>query len=417
MRTGNKGNADGMANRETALKPALSRGMLAVYGIGTILGAGIYVVVGKVAGEAGALAPLAFLAAAVAAGFTGLSYAELSARIPESGGSAAYIARGFNRRWLTGITGWALILTGLVSAATITTGFAGYLSVFVALPDALLVPLVAGVLTAVAAMGVKQAAWFMALTTALEIGGLLLVIGFLGGELAHFPAAFGAALDAGPVLPLAGSVMAGAVLSFYAFIGFEDLATLAEEARDPKRAIPFAIVVSLAGALVLYLLVSAIAVSAVPPETLRDSGAPLSDILAAHNGPADLLALIGLVTILNGALAQIVMASRVIYDLGVRRGAAPSWLARIHPRTATPVLATILSGAVVALLALAFPTEQLAAGTSLLMLLIFTAACAALLAIKARGEPAPQGVRCFPAIVPAMGIVTSLALIATRVFA
>lgn len=399
-----------MSGTETSLKPTLSRWMLAVYGIGTILGAGIYVVVGKVAGEAGALAPLSFLAAAIAAGFTGLSYAELSARIPESGGSAAFIARGFNRRWLTAVAGWALIATGLVSAATIVTGFVGYLAVFVPVSPTAAIPLVAAALTLVASIGVRQAAWFMVLTTALEIGGLFLVIGFLGGELVHFPQSFAAALDNAPAWPLAGSVMAGALLSFYAFIGFEDLATLSEEAKDGTRAIPFAIISSLAGALALYLLVSAIAVSAVPPRVLEQSAAPLSDILAAHDGPSDLLALIGLVTILNGALAQIVMAARVIHDLGSRRGAAPRWLARIHPRTATPVLATVLGGATVAGLAMAFPTEQLAAGTSMLMLLIFTAACGALLAIKARKEPVPAGVRTYPAIVPALGCATCLVL-------
>lgn len=385
--------------------------MLAVYGIGTILGAGIYVVVGKVAGEAGALAPLSFLIAAIAAGFTGLSYAELSARIPESGGSAAFIARGFDRRWLTGIAGWALIATGLVSAATITTGFVGYLAVFLPVPSHLAIPVIVGVLTGIAVMGVREAAWFMVLTTALEVGGLLLVIAFVGGELANFPAVFTNALNQAPAWPLTAGVMAGAVLSFYAFIGFEDLATLAEEARDSRRAIPFAIVVSLLGALCLYLLVSAIAVSAVPPEVLRDSGAPLSDIVAAHDGPADLLALIGLVTILNGALAQIVMAARVVHDLGSRRGAAPAWLARINPRTFTPIPATIMSGVIIAGLAMTFPTEQLAAGTSLLMLFIFTAACGALLAIKARGEPPPEGVRTYPAIIPVLGCLASVTLI------
>lgn len=403
-----------MTDTETALQPALSRWVLAIYGLGTIVGAGIYVVIGKVAGEAGALAPLAFLAAAIAAAITALCYAELSARVPESGGSAAFIARGFDRRWLTGIAGWGLIATGLVSAATITTGFVGYVGVFLSMPRPLAIGLAAALLTAVAAIGVRQAAWFMIATTALQIAGLLLVIVYLGGELVHFPAAFSATLSSEPALPLAASVLSGAVLSFYAFIGFEDLATLSEEAKDSTRAIPFAIVASLTGASVLYLLVAAIAVSAMPPEALARSGAPLSDILARHGGPADIIAVIGLLTILNGALAQIVMSARVVHDLGARRGSAPAWLARIHPRTRTPLAATIFGGAIVAVLATAFPTEQLAAGTSLLMLLIFTAACAALLAIKARREPVAEGVRTYPAIIPALGCLICAALFLAR---
>ena len=173
-------------------------------------------------------------------------------------------------------------------------------------------------------------------------------------------------------------------------------------------------VASLTGASVLYLLVAAIAVSAMPPEALARSGAPLSDILARHGGPADIIAVIGLLTILNGALAQIVMSARVVHDLGARRGSAPAWLARIHPRTRTPLAATIFGGAIVAVLATAFPTEQLAAGTSLLMLLIFTAACAALLAIKARREPVAEGVRTYPAIIPALGCLICAALFLAR---
>ena len=187
-----------MNDHETGLQPALSRWVLATYGLGTIVGAGIYVVIGKVAGEAGALTPLSFLAAAIAAAMTGLSYAELSARVPESGGSAAFIARGFDRRWLTGIAGWALIATGLVSAATITTGFVGYLGVFLPVPRTVAIVLAAALLTAVAAIGVRQAAWFMMLTTALQIAGLLLVIVYLGPQLVHFPPAFSAALSSGP---------------------------------------------------------------------------------------------------------------------------------------------------------------------------------------------------------------------------
>ncbi|GGD65711.1 APC family permease [Croceicoccus mobilis] len=391
------------------LEPALSRWVLAIYGLGTILGAGIYVVVGKVAGEAGSLAPVAFLVAAVAAWLTGLSYGELSARIPESGGSAAFVARAFNRQWLTAFIGWAIIATGLISAATITSGFVGYLAVFVALPKYLVVPLVIAALAAIAAIGVKEAAWTMIATTALEVLGLLLVIGFAGGSLADFPATFAQGLDAPPEVLVHG-VLAGTVLSFYAYIGFEDLATLSEETTDSSRAIPFAIITALAISLCLYLAVSAIAVSTLSSETLRESGAPLSAIIARHGGPSDFLALIGLVTILNGALAQIVMASRVIHDLGTRRRAAPRWLARISPRTRTPVRATVCSGVVIALLALFFPIQTLAAGTSTLMLLIFSCVCAGLVAIRMRGVAKGDGLPRYPIVVPILGSVICLGL-------
>ncbi|PEQ13425.1 hypothetical protein B2G71_08350 [Novosphingobium sp. PC22D] len=405
------------AHDAPSLKPALPRWQLAVYGLGTILGTGIYVVVGKVAGEAGALAPVSFLVAAVAAALTALSYAELSARFPESGGSAAFIDHGFGRRWLTSVAGWALIATGLVSAATSANGFAGYLGVFVDLPPAIVVPAAVLALTLVAAKGVEEAAWFMLVTTALEVLGLVIVIVFAGGALSGYPEAARDALAAGSPGALSGGILLGAVLAFYAFIGFEDLATLSEEADDAPRAMPFAIVVSLTLALCFYLVIAAIAVSAVEVEALRDSEAPLADVVASNGGPARLLAIIGLATILNGALAQIVMAARVVHDLGARRGGAPAWLAAIHPRTRTPVAATLLSGAIVVALALAFPIATLAAGTSILILLIFAAACIALLLVKARGEPAGEGVRTWPAAVPALGALSCLGLVAAQTLA
>jgi len=397
------------------LSRTLSRWSLAIYGLGTILGAGIYVVVGKVAGHAGALAPFAFLIAAIAAGFTGFSYAELSGRVPESGGSAAFIARGFSRKALTTIAGWALIATGLVSAATITTGFVGYMGVFIEVSPLFAIPLAVGMITFVAAIGVKEAVWLMILTTALEVSGLVIVMVFAGPAIADYPARFADALEAGASLQLAGGVMLASVLAFYAFIGFEDLATLSEEVQDTSRDIPFAIVWALASSLIFYVVISAIAVSALDPAALGESEAPLADVVAAHGGPDGLLAAISLATILNGALAQIVMASRVIHDLGSRRGGAPAWLAAINPRTHTPLYASMLCGIVIAALALFFPTEALAAGTSILILLIFAAACIALMVMKRRGDAVPDGCRTVPAWVPALGAGSCLVLVCAQI--
>jgi len=119
---------------QPTLKRALSLPVITFYGLGTIIGAGIYVLVGEVAGKAGMLAPLAFVVAACIAALTAFSYAELSARYPRSAGEAVYVHSAFGRRWLTAATGWAVVSTGLVSAATITRGFYGYLDLFVTVP-------------------------------------------------------------------------------------------------------------------------------------------------------------------------------------------------------------------------------------------------------------------------------------------
>jgi len=120
---------------DQTLKRSIGLPMLTLYGLGTILGAGIYVLVGKVAVTAGLYAPIAFLIAASLAALSGYSYAALSSRFPQSAGEAVYIQQAFGIKWLSTLVGWMVILTGIVSAATISKGFVGYLQVFVPIPD------------------------------------------------------------------------------------------------------------------------------------------------------------------------------------------------------------------------------------------------------------------------------------------
>lgn len=121
--------------QDRGLSRELGTPMLALYGTGTILGAGIYVLIGKVAGEAGYWMPLAFLIAALVAGVNGMAYAELATRQPRAGGPAAYVQHAFGKNWLAVLVGWMIVATGVVSAATISAGFAGYVGHFVDLPE------------------------------------------------------------------------------------------------------------------------------------------------------------------------------------------------------------------------------------------------------------------------------------------
>ncbi|MBZ6379959.1 MULTISPECIES: APC family permease [Pacificimonas] len=403
---------DAKANAE--LSRSISPFMLAVYGLGTILGAGIYVVVGKIIGEAGALAPFAFLAAAAAAALTAFSYAELSARVPESGGSSAFVAHGFDRKWLTAVVGWALVGTGIVSAATIATGFVGYLGEVMSVSKWWAVPALVGALTFVAAIGVKQSAWFMGLTTAAGLIGLLYVLWFTVPNLAGYPAMLGEAWSEGS-LPggrgLGIGILLAAFLAFYAFIGFEDLVTLAEEAENPQRSLPKAIFAALVISLIFYVLIAAAAVSTLSADRLDESAAPLVDVVKEEGRSGYVLTGLSLLIIVNGALAQIVMASRVIHDLGKRRGVSPSWLSHINGSTHTPLLATVISGAVVTALALFLPTEQLASLTSYIILGVFFAANAALVKMKRDGIEAGGGVRTYPVWVPIGGMIACVLLV------
>lgn len=380
-----------------------------LYGLGTVVGAGIYVVIGEIIGIAGALAPIAFLMAAMAAAFTALSYAELSTRVPESGGSASYVAAGFGSRVLTGLAGWGIVATGIISAATIVTGFVGYSNVFLTISKWWAVPLLTAILTGFAVVGIRQSSWFMASTTIAGVGGLLWVIGHGWSDLGDYPALFEAAWQADDI-SFTGAVIPAAFLAFYAYIGFEDLATLSEEAKDQETAMPRAIWFTLVASLILYLVIAATAVSVLSSDALAESSAPLVDLVRAKGASGYLLGAVSLAMIINGAMAQIVMAPRVMHDLGKRRDAAPDWLARVNEKTGTPILATLLSGAIVTALALFFPTERLASWTSYIILTVFAAANLALVRIKMR-EGSGRAAYSVPLFVPAAGAIVSIGLI------
>lgn len=396
------------------LKRALSLAHLTFYGLGTILGAGIYVLVSKVAGLAGLYAPIAFLVAAVLAALTGMSYAELSARYPKSAGEPVYVQQGLGWRPLSVLVGWLIILTGVVSAATIANGFVGYLHVFMAAPDGLVIALLVILLGALAAWGISESVMAASLITLVEIGGLILVLFVAGGSLGDLPARL-------PELtpPLDGAawhgILLGAFLAFYAFIGFEDMVNVAEEVKDPARALPLAIIIAIVISTILYLLVSLVAVLALPPAELAQSRAPLALIYERATGSAPvLITLISLFAVVNGALIQIIMASRVLYGMS-REGWLHEAFGRVHVRTRTPLLATALATAIVLVLALWLPLVTLAKATSFIILVVFALINLSLWRIK-RKTTRPAGMRIYPAWVPAAGFLATSGLLLFQIF-
>jgi amino acid transporter len=395
------------------LAPRISGLLATFYALGTILGAGIYVLVGKVAAEAGLLAPLAFALAAGVAALTGLAYAELAARFPRAAGAALYVQQGFGRRRLTQLAGLLVLTTGVVSAATLANGFAGYLAVWIDLPDAGVTTALIVALGLIAAWGVAESVTLAALITLVELGGLLLIIAVTGEtSLARLPDAWPTLLPGADLLAL-GGILSGAFLAFYAYIGFEDTANLAEEVRAPQKNVPRAILWSLAIATVLYLVVALVAVLGLPLETLTTSRAPLADLYTAATGRAPtVISLISLVAVINGALIQIIMGSRLLYGMA-REGWLPRPLAQLHPQRRTPLVSTALITAIILLLAF-LPLVSLAKFTSFVILLVFAALHVALLRIKRR-VPHPPGVRVYPRIIPAAGLLATLGLLAWQV--
>jgi APA family basic amino acid/polyamine antiporter len=389
------------------LRRSVSLPWLVLYGLGTTVGAGIYALTGVVAGRAGMYAPAAFVLAAVLAFFTALSFAELSSRFPRAGGEAVYVLEGFGWRWLASTVGLLVVLAGLISAATVSVALVGYLSALFPVSRFVVIPGVVLAIGGVATYGVRESVTAAGVMTVIEVGGLLAVIGF---GLHHFGTLPERAIEFVPASVEAWQLVgATTILCFYAFLGFEDMVNVAEEVRDVRRILPRAILLTLGITAVLYALVTTVAVLAVPPEELGASEAPLSLVFARCGGSPETLGVVAIFALLNGALIQIIKASRVLYGLA-REGVLPGALGRVHPRTRTPALATALVTALTLIFALTFPLAALAEATAVITLVTFTAANLALLLVKRR-QPIATGATRVPAWVPAVGFAVSFGFV------
>ena len=365
-----------------------------------MVGAGIYVLVGSVAGNAGVFAPLAFLAAGVIAAPTALAYAELSVRVPESAGEAAFVRRAFGSDGLAVLVGVAITGVGITSAAAVLRGGVGYLGTFTTIsPNLLIISVGLGLLT-IALWGAFESLAVAACFTVAEVGGLLLVAwtGFTGPVATDWSSAELGALDV-------GGLGIATVLAFFAFIGFEDMVNMVEEVKQPRRSMPIAIVVALIITCLLYGLVSVATVRTVNIEALANSDRPLALVYeTATSANPQFLSAIAVVAALNGVLAQMVMAARVLVGLG-RTIRALSIFHRAHARFGTPIAATILIGTLVIIGGLTIDLEALAGTTSTFLLIVFAIVNTALLRLK-RTQPSPGF--STPTWVPALGLMGAL---------
>ena len=391
------------------LKRSLSLPMLVLYGLGTTIGAGIYALIGEVAGVAGMASPFSFLIAALIAGFTAFSFAELSARFPRSAGEAHYVQQATGLSALSTTIGLMVVFAGAVSSAAISNAFVGYLHEFFDLPRAAAIVAIVLAIGLLAAWGIAQSVIVAGILTVVEIGGLALVIWAGGDNLVDLPEAL-PEMWPGVGAVAWSSVLAGAILAFYAFIGFEDMVNVAEETRDASRTLPLAIIITLIVTTLFYMAISLVSVLSVPVSELAAHEAPLALVYErGSGGSAQFLSLIGIVAILNGALVQVIMASRVLYGLS-DQGQLPAFLGRVNATTRTPLIATAVVVGAVLILALWFRLAGLAEATSSITLAIFTIVNAALVRIRLRdGKPA-EGV-CYPLIIPILGFVLSLAFL------
>jgi basic amino acid/polyamine antiporter, APA family len=389
---------------------------LTLYGLGSMLGSGIYGLIGQAAGQIGNAVWLAFLVAMVAALLTALSYASLGSRYPRAGGAAYVAERAFSMPLLSFVVGLAVVCSGLTSIATQSQVFAVNLGEMLGLTFLPVWAIAIGfllIVTGLVLRGIRESMWVNVVCTLIEATGLLLVIAvgvpYWGSvNLLETPSLPGG--DALIVL-----VIQGAVLTFFAFLGFEDTLNVAEECRDPQRTIPIALISAMLLGALIYVAVAITAVSVVPWQELAAAPAPLAEVIerAAPAIPALIFTGITLFAVGNTALVNYVTGSRMVYGMA-RQGLLPEALGRVNERTQTPHVAT--AALLVLLVPLAFfgSIAELASATVLLLLVVFAIVNGALFILQGRiGEA--RGKFEVPRWVPALGTLVCIILIAVRV--
>ncbi len=396
------------------LKRRLTLPLFTFYGLGSILGAGIYALVGKVAGSAGMFTPISFLIAASLAALTGFSYAELSSRYPKSGGEAIYVSKAFGIKQFSTLIGLLVVLSAIVSSSALMNAFFGYLEVFIPAQRDMTIIIVSLCAAGIAMWGIKESAMAATILTLIEISGLFLIMWVGRDALLSFPTQISDFVPPSESAIWVG-ILSGAFIAFYASIGFEDMANVAEEVKDPHRNLPLGIMFAIVGSTLLYCIVSIVAVLSLPADVLSSTDAPLAMVYENATGSKPvIITFIGLFAVANGILVQIVMGSRILYGLS-KKDMLPDVLSKVNPKTHTPIVATGFVTFIILVLALWFDLSRLAQITSLIVLIIFAIVNLACMRVKLK-DPKPKDVQTFPFVIPLLGFCSIVLFVAYRAY-
>jgi len=373
----------GKAAGAPGLKRAVTGPLLFLFILGDVLGAGVYALVGEMAGEAGGLVWLAFAIALVMALLTAFSYAELVTKYPHAGGSAVYAEKAYRSPLVAFLVGFCMLAAGMVSAAGLSLAFTGeYLTAFLDVPQ---VPAAIVFLVLVAlinAWGIKESLRANIGMTIIETTGLVLVIVLGAWVIGRGDADLGGAFDPPAETGVWVAVLGSALIAYYSFVGFETSANLAEEIRDVSRVYPRALFGALLTAGVVYLLLGFVAPAVIAPAELAESTGPLLEVVRTAGAvPPELFAVIALVAVANGALLTMIMASRLGYGMA-QRGLLPSPMSRVLPGRRTPGVAILVTTAVAIVLAATGELVDLASTVVLLLLFVFLSTNVAVLVLR-----------------------------------
>jgi APA family basic amino acid/polyamine antiporter len=396
---------------EGALRRAITPPLLLVFIVGDILGGGIYALVGEVGAETGGAIWAAFMLALAMAAFTAGSYAELVSKYPHSGGAALYVHRAFGLRFASFMVAFAVVASGITSASALARAFGGdYLSAFIDLEVLVAAIGLVVVIALVNFRGISESVRLNLGFTLVEVVGLVLIVVIAAVALGEGDADAGRAFEFKQDTTVFAAVLAGAALAFYALIGFEDSVNVAEEVREPIRTYPRVLFGGLAIAGVLYFLVTVGASMVVPTNDLAASSGPLLEVVKQGplGIPEKLFSAIGLLALSNGALINLIMASRLTYGMS-REGVLPRFLGAVHPTRRTPWAAIAFTTALAIALIVTGGLEKLADTTVALLVVVFAIVNVTVLVLR-RDRVEHDHFR-IPTVVPIVGFAVSIALL------
>ena len=389
------------------LKRELGVVQVTIAGVGIILGAGIYALLGVAAQDSGNATWLAFLISAVIALFTGLSYAELSSMFKGDAGEFDYIKTALNKKFAF-LIGLSMISAGFISSAAVALGFAGYFTQIVPIPLIAAAILLILLMTLINFRGIKETSRFNTISTLIEFAGLALII-VLGFK--H--------IGTVPYLEMPkgfSGVFSSAALVFFAYMGFESIVKLREETKNPEKVIPKALIYSVIITSIVYVLVAISAVSIIGWEELSQSSAPLATVAAAALGSKAflLLGIIALFSTSNTVLITMVATSRLIYGMA-KQNSLPKFLAKVHKKTRTPWAAILSIMVLTITFSLIGEIDIVANLTNLFLFITFAAVNLSLIILRYKCKDQQRVFRCPGnigsfSIIAALGFLSSLGM-------
>ncbi|BBY90579.1 amino acid permease [Mycobacterium gallinarum] len=372
------------ADAADKLKRKITGPLLFMFILGDVLGAGIYALMGVLSEDVGGMLWAPLLVALLLALLTAGSYAELVTKYPKAGGAAVFAERAYRQPMVSFLVGFCMLAAGVTSAAGLALAFAGdYLATFVDVPA---IPAAIGFLALVAclnARGISESVKSNVVMTVIELTGLLVVVVavsvMVGGGRGDINRSVQLPESATPAV----AILAGAIVAYYSFVGFETSANVAEEIRNPGKVYPAALFGALITAGVLYALVGIASAIALPSSELSGSSGPLLAVVAASGVgiPDWLFSAIALVAVANGALLTMIMSSRLAYGMA-EHGLLPGALSRVLPQRRTPWVAIVATTVVAMLLTLVGDLSTLAETVVLLLLIVFISTNVAVLVLR-----------------------------------